>query len=224
MLTSPLRAYRVWGSASTALVCHSGSARRRRHGVSSGRLSASPDDLDPILIRVAHEAEARAALAHRVRRPLRLDPLSLERVERPVEVVDADRDVAVAAAEVVRAPVVVERQLEDVLAVRQAEEVVGGLLLAVSDDVHLAAEREPERLVERPALLRVGDPDHRVEIACHGGHSRVGHRAATPYQSARMLSSAEPASTAVVKAESSSGAIAKACSGVGKVRPRTSSA
>ena len=34
-----------------------------------------------------------------------------------------------------------------------------------------------------------------------------------------MLSSAEPASTAVVKAESSSGAIAKACSGAGNVPP-----
>jgi hypothetical protein len=66
-------------------------------------------------IRVADEADPRAALAHLVRRALRLDPVAfLQCGEGSVEVVHPDRDVAVAGAEFVRAAVVVVRQLEDV--------------------------------------------------------------------------------------------------------------
>ena len=62
----------------------------------------SLDDLDPVAVRVAHEAQPRAALAHRVGRLLRLDPLLGEPRERGVEVVGGDRDVAVAGADLVR--------------------------------------------------------------------------------------------------------------------------
>ena len=59
------------------------------------------DDLDPILIRVADEAEPVAAVAHRVRRALRLDPLLGETSKRSVEVVHADSDMSVGGAEAV---------------------------------------------------------------------------------------------------------------------------
>src|SRR4051812_16577646 len=80
---------------------------------------AATDQLDAIPVRVADEAEEAAALAHLVRRPLRLDALLAEPRERAVEVVDADRDVAVAGPELVRAAVVVERQLEHRLGVAE---------------------------------------------------------------------------------------------------------
>ena len=87
-----------------------------------------------------------------------------------VEVVDADRDVPVAGAEVVRAAVVVEGQLEHVACRRDAEEVVRRLELAVADDVHVALEPEAERLVERAARVRIRDPT----IVCR--KRAMGHR------------------------------------------------
>src|SRR4051794_41934300 len=45
---------------------------------------APADDLDPVVVRVAHEAEARAALAHRVRREPGRPAPSLPRVARPL--------------------------------------------------------------------------------------------------------------------------------------------
>ena len=74
---------------------------------------------------------------------------------------------AVARADVVRPPVVVEGQLELRVLARGAEEVVRRLLLAVADDVELAPELEAEGFVKGPAPGRVGDADHRVEIAGH---------------------------------------------------------
>jgi hypothetical protein len=122
-----------------------------------------------LTIRVLDEAEPRTALADGVRRALRLDALPRQRREGRVEVVDADGDVAVAGTEVVRPAVVVEGQLELLVLAGHAEEVVRRLLLAVAHDVHVAAKLEPERLVEGPALLRIGDPVHRVEVARHAG-------------------------------------------------------
>ena len=135
---------------------------------------ASPlDELDAIVVGVADEADPGAAGAHLVRRPLGLDPvLVLQRPECAVEVVDPDRDVAVRGAELVGPTVVVVGELEDVLLIADREEVVRRLELAVTDDVHVAAEGEPERLVERAALLRIGDTDHRVQ--------EVGHRRGNP--------------------------------------------
>src|ERR1043166_7314580 len=102
-----------------------------------------------VAVRISDEKEPGAALAVSVRRAFGLDALRGELGERPVQVLDADRDVAVAAAEVVRATVVVVRQFEHRLLVADREETVRCLALAVADDVHLAGEREPERLVER---------------------------------------------------------------------------
>jgi hypothetical protein len=76
--------------------------------------------------RVAHEADARSARAYLVGRALRLDAVRvLEGRERPVDVLDADRDVPVRRPQLVRAPVVVVGQLEDVLRVAERDEVVG---------------------------------------------------------------------------------------------------
>src|SRR5579864_8240605 len=101
--------------------------------------SGSPfDDLDPVLVGIANEAETISALPHRVGRALRLDALLLELRQGAVEVVDADRDVPVGAAQLVRAAVVIERQLELLLLAGVAEEVVRRLELAVADDRELS--------------------------------------------------------------------------------------
>ena len=85
-------------------------ARRRRvaregRSVDSRRAPGSElrllDQLDPVPVRVAHEAQARAALAHAVGRLLGLDALARQPLERRVEVVGADRDVPVGRAQVV---------------------------------------------------------------------------------------------------------------------------
>jgi len=80
-----------------------------------------------------------------------LNPLRAEALQRRREIVDCVRDMTVARAELVRPPVAVERQLELLIMPGNAEEIVRRLPLAVADDVHLATELEPERLVERPA-------------------------------------------------------------------------
>ena len=132
---------------------------------------ATLDQLDAVVVRITHETDARAALRDLIRRPLGLDAMRvLQSCERSVEVVDGDRDVPVPGAEVVRATIVVERQLEDVLGVSEREEVVRRLALAVSDDVHVAGEAKAERLVEAAAPLGVRDPNHRVE---EGGHRPI---------------------------------------------------
>src|SRR5215207_9703389 len=61
----------------------------------------------------------------------------------------------------------VEGQLQLLLLIGNAEEVVRRLEFAVPDDVQLAAELEPERLVEAATPLRVRDAEHRVEVARH---------------------------------------------------------
>src|SRR6266540_2380104 len=136
--------------------------------------AAALDDLDPVAVRVADEAQERAALAHAVRLPFRPDSLLAEPLERVCEIVDADRDMAVAGAELVCAAVVVERQLELLLLARKAEEVVRRLELAVAHDRQLAPELHSESLVEGAAPLRIGDADHRVQVARHAGILREG--------------------------------------------------
>src|SRR5439155_25779713 len=146
------------------------SRREQRRGAvsrrgKSGLLAAAVDQLDPVVVRVADEAEQRAALAHAVRLPLGLDALLFQRGERLPEVVDREGDVSIPRADVVRAAVVVERELELLSLAGGAEEVVRRFLFAVADDVHVAAELQAERLVERAALLGIGDPIHGVQIA-----------------------------------------------------------
>src|SRR2546421_2573791 len=131
--------------------------------------AAAVDQLDAVAVGVAHEAEQRAAFSHAIRLSLGLDSLILEPRERLLQIVHGQRDMSVPCAEVVRATVVVERQLELLVLTGDAEKIVRGLLLAVPDDVHLAPELEPERLVEGAALPGVGDPHHGVQIARHDG-------------------------------------------------------
>jgi hypothetical protein len=57
---------------------------------------------------------------------------------------------------------------------RHAEDVVRRLLLAVANDVHVATELEPERLVEGAAPIRIGDPVHRVQVSRHAGNRMGG--------------------------------------------------
>lgn len=63
--------------------------------------------------------------------------------ERTVEIVDADRDVAVARPDVVGASVVVEGQHELGVVAGEGVEVVGRLELSVADDVEVAGEVHP---------------------------------------------------------------------------------
>ena len=115
-----------------------------RRKIPSGGARACFDQLDAIAVGIAHEADARAALADRVRRPLRLHALLVQRGQRAVEVGDADRDVAVARADLVGlGAAVVVRQLEPGLGIaRVAEEVVRGLV----------ADRRRAHVLEAEAL------------------------------------------------------------------------
>src|SRR5262245_41884479 len=101
------------------------------------------DQRSNLAIGIVDEADPRSTLGHVVRRALRLDAVTvLQRRDGRVEVVDADGDVPVPGAQLVRAAVVV---------------VVGRLELAVSDDVRVAREAKAERLVEATAPLGIGD-------------------------------------------------------------------
>src|SRR6266540_3822567 len=77
--------------------------RPPRSGSSSSadctRLLASFDELDAVTVGILDETQSRAAFADRVRRPLRLDPLLFQALQRRVEVLHADGDVAVARPE-----------------------------------------------------------------------------------------------------------------------------
>src|SRR5438270_49272 len=86
---------------------------------------------------IAFVRDKRAAFADAVRLPLGLDSLLRELGERRGHIVDRERDVAVAGAELVRAAVVVVRQLEHGVLSADPEEVVRRLELAVPDDVHV---------------------------------------------------------------------------------------
>ena len=100
------------------------------------------DQLDAVAVGIAHEADARRA--HEVRRALGLHALLVERGEGRVEVVDLDRDVAVAGADLVRlGAVVVVRQLEPGLGIaRVGEEMIRGLV----------ADRRGAHVLEAQAL------------------------------------------------------------------------
>src|SRR3954447_26062371 len=67
------------------------------------RLRSALDQLDAIAVRVAHEGDHRplGAAAGAVRRLLRLDPVLLEAAECALEVLQRERDVVVARAQVV---------------------------------------------------------------------------------------------------------------------------
>src|SRR4029453_8300731 len=63
--------------------------------------------------------------------------------------------------------VMVEGQLELLPLAGKAEEVVRRLELAITDDRQLAPKLHPEHLVADPTPLRIGAPEHRVEVFRH---------------------------------------------------------
>jgi hypothetical protein len=128
---------------------------RRRLRVLRRRERPSVNQFNAVAIRVGDEADPPDLLApaRRVGRLLRLDALLGQLGEQAVEVVDGERDVVVALAEVVRllAPDV-DRQLEPVAVPGQAHVDVVGL-----PEVELAAALEAERLVEAHRRVDVAD-------------------------------------------------------------------
>src|SRR3954453_59071 len=91
-----------------------GGAGRAPAASPSGERLALLDQLDPVAVRVAHEADAGAALPDAVGRLLRVDALVGQRRERLVEVVDRQRDVVVTRAELVGVDAEVVGELEPV--------------------------------------------------------------------------------------------------------------
>ena len=73
-------------------------------------LRAALDQLDPVAVWIAYEGDERATLAHLIFRALGLDSLGGQLVQRRVDVVHRDRDVAVAGAELVGVDAEVVRQ------------------------------------------------------------------------------------------------------------------
>ena len=131
-------------------------------------------------------------------RPLGLDPvLVLQRRERLVEVVDADRDVAVPGAEVVRAAVVVVGQLEDVLLRRRARRSSSSPRARRSGRCPCRGRSESRAPRRSRGSLGVGDPNHGVEEVGHAAEPS----AAAPYrgigpgrrQSSEPIPASEPA-------------------------------
>src|SRR4051812_15550332 len=90
--------------------------------------SALLDELDAVPVRVTDEAQPRAALANRVGRLLGLDAHAREALQGPVHVLDGDRDVVVAGAEVVGVDAVVVGQLEPPAVAGEAHEDVDRLV------------------------------------------------------------------------------------------------
>src|SRR3954453_8106583 len=123
-------------------------ARRR-----SLTASASFDQLDAVTVGIAHEADPRAALADPVGRLLGFDAVAAEPLEGAVEVVDGERDVVVARAELVVVDAVVVGQLEPVAVARNAHEHVDRLVA----DRHPPPLLEAERLVEGDRAVDVAD-------------------------------------------------------------------
>src|SRR3954454_252498 len=135
--------------------------------------SALFDQLDPVAVRVAHEAEPRAAVADRVGRPLGLDADARQALERRVQVVDRERDVPVAGPDVVGLVLVpVPGELEPRPVAGQAHEDVDRLV-ADRNPPHLL---ESELLVEAHRPVDLDDPVARVDQL---GHARGTLPAAT---------------------------------------------
>src|SRR5215218_930077 len=139
------------------------------------RVSALLDQLDAVAVGVAHEADPVTALAHPVRRLLGGDALSGQLAERAVEVVDGERDVVVAGAELVRVDAVVVGELEAVAVAGEAHEDVDRLVA----DRHPPALLEAQRLVELHRAVDVADPVAGVN-ELHGAQYVASTRAGPP--------------------------------------------
>src|SRR5215210_4254916 len=131
----------------------------------------APDQLDPVAVRIADERDHRplGAAPGPVRRLLGLDAVGGQLLERLVQVVDQDRYVVVARAEVVRVDAVVVGQLEHGILVRQPHEHVHGL----RPDVHPATLLESELLVEGDGPVDVADAVAGVKVARHASNLPV---------------------------------------------------
>src|SRR6476659_2867580 len=143
----------VGGTASVVL--------RRREGPAVDELDAVAvgvgDEADPVLLAPAGAVGGLLWLVARLR----------EVREEPVEVVDGQRDVAVAVAQVVGLVLAdVDRELERVAVTRHAHvDVVG------TPEIELAAAPEPERLVEVQRGVDVPHPHARVDQLERTRHS-----------------------------------------------------
>src|SRR4051812_36381953 len=122
------------------------------------------DQLDAVVVRVADEAEPVAAVAHGVGRPLGLDAEVGQALKGRVEVVDRERDVPVAGADLVRALLVlVPGQLEPRAVAGEAHEDVDGLVA----DRHPGQLLEAELLVELDAAVDLEDAVTGVDELAH---------------------------------------------------------
>src|SRR5436305_4263314 len=120
----------------------------------SAGTSAVFQQLDPVAVGVADEAQARAAVAHRVRRALVLDALFGELSERLVEVAGGDRDMAVAGAELIW--LVVSN------VVGQLESRLGPVLGESHEDIYgLIPDRQPPHLLKSKGPVEL---DRAVDI------------------------------------------------------------
>src|SRR5215207_3534927 len=127
-------------------------------GLADGLLALF-DELDAVPVRVTDEAQPRAALAHGIGRLLRLDAHAGETLERAVHVLDGDRDVVVARAELVALDAVVVGQLEARAVAGQAHEDVDRLVA----DREAADLLEAEFLVELDGSVDVADAITRMD-------------------------------------------------------------
>src|SRR6266496_866439 len=128
------------------------------------RPTESVDDRK-LSIRIAHEAQQRAALAHAVRLAFRLDPLLTQPFERHGEVVDRQGDVSVPGSELIRVDAEVVCQLQPVAVAGQAHEDVDRLVA----DRQAAALLEAERGVKGYGTIDVADAVAGVDQLGHHG-------------------------------------------------------
>jgi hypothetical protein len=133
----------------------------------SDSLARTTDELNPVGIRISHERDERTALPHLIGRSFRLDPLLLQAGKRRINIINADRDMAITCAELVRTPVMVVGQLEHIVRFTEREEVVRRFQVPLTHDVHLPRKPKAERLIKSAAPLRISDPDHRVQESNH---------------------------------------------------------
>src|SRR4051794_28819185 len=165
--TSPASARLRTAAACSSVAAPCAIARSAvRWGASStvGLDPAAPlDELDPVAVRVAHEADQRAVAADVVRRPLGPDVLLGQLAEGVLQGRHGQRDVVVARAEVIGLDPRVPGQLQAVAVAGEAHEHVDGAV----GQVHPPPLLEAERLVEGDRPVDVDDPVAGVDELGH---------------------------------------------------------